>query len=157
MDDILNTLTANSYSISNLKQKIRILKTFLSTHFFGGTPEQLTAQDQNFLNSLSQEFFQKFNKDNINQIFSYLDENLHKLSTLTVYLPFEANEEAVKSIALKARELFNKTLILDIKYDPLLIAGCALVWNGVYKDYSLRARIEEKKQELFQGFKKFLR
>ena len=41
--------------------------------------------------------------------------------------------------------------------DPRLIAGAALVWKGVYRDYSLRAKLEQKRQELLEEFRKFLR
>ena len=156
MHDIINIIIEDSYSLSSLKHKIRILKSFLSTYFFGGVREQFSPSDQIFLNSLPKAFVQKFSKDNLSQIFSQTEESLNNLSLLTIYLPFEPIDEAVKNIAVKARGLFNQNLILDIKYNPSLIAGCALAWKGIYRDYSLRSRIESQKNKILESFKTFL-
>ncbi len=160
MDEVLNTILQNTYSLTSLKHRLRILKSNLLKTFFGGENQnlKLTAQDLNWLKSLPENFYQKFTKDNIYQILSDLEKRIHSLPSLTMYLTFEPDDVTLTQLGSVTRKTFNSpSLILDIKLDPNLIAGAALVWKGVYKDYSLRAKIEGRKLEIFEGFKKFLR
>jgi|SRR3989344_3432862 len=156
-NNIFEQILKQSYSLSILKHRIRILKSYLSGYFFNGPKEQFKTEDQNFLSSLPKDFYSSFNKNNFNEIFSQFDQNISKLPALTIYLAFEPSDEAIERIGTKVRQLFSPNLILDVKYDPRLIAGCALVWGGVYKDYSLKLKIEESKDKILESFKKFLR
>ena len=159
MDEILGTILKDTYSLSQLKYRLRVLKTYLLRIFFGSTSEvNISAEDLNWLKTLPQEFYQKFTKDNVYQFFSEFDDAAHNLKILTLYLSFEPDNTILSQIGSFARKAFNfPTLLLDVKLDPRLIAGTALSWKGVYKDYSLRSQLALKKRELWEGFKKFLR
>lgn len=162
MNEILTTILKNTYSLNQLKHRLRILKANLLKTFFGGNPDSipdvnLPAQDQNWLKSLPESLYREFNKDNVYQIFDSIELEISKLKTLTMYLAFEPDELTLSQIGEYSRKNFSSTLLLDIKLDPNLFAGAALVWKGIYKDYSLRAKIEEKKVEISEGFKRFLR
>lgn len=157
MDQIWQTILKNTYSTLQLKQRLRILREHLSYQFFGGHSPQLTPEDMVFLDSLPKEFSSFFNKANLNDILSQLTAKINSSTPLTLYLAFEPTDEALTAIGEKARGLFGKDLLLDIKYNPNLLAGAAISWKGIYKDYSLKATIESRKQEILQSFKKFLR
>lgn len=157
--DILATLLADTYTLIQLKQKVRVLKNYLTHTYFGGGMDLKEAEsvDLMWLKSLNHAFYQNFTKDNINQIFTDLEAHINKLPTLTVKLPFEPDSSTTAAIGAHSRKLFDPTILLDIKYDPSLIAGAGLVWKGIYKDYSLKAQVEAKKEEILGSFKKFLR
>jgi len=160
MNELLSIILKDTYSLSQLKHRLRILKSNLLKTFFGGENQNLslTAQDLNWLKSLPSSFYQKFTKDNVYQILGGLEKGIPDLPTLTMYLTFEPDDATMSQIGSVARKTFNSpSLILDIKLDLKLIAGAALVWKGVYRDYSLRSKIESRKAEIFEGFKKFLR
>lgn len=159
MDNILAVILNTTYSLTQLKHRLRVLKANLLKTFFGGSfDEKLTAEDLNFLKSLPTNFYQQFNKNNVYNIFAAIEEQTSRHPTLTLCLAFDPDETTLTQIGQYARKTFNlSTLLLDLKLDPNLIAGAALVWKGVYKDYSLRADIESRKVEISQGFKKFLR
>jgi len=168
MNNILATILKDTYSLSQLKHRLRILKSNLLKTFFGGitstseeskpTSEVTHPEDSNWLKSLPQSFYQQFNKDNVYQIFSDLEKMTTNLPILTMYLAFEPDEATLNQLGTFVRQTFNfPLLLLDIKINPNLIAGTALVWKGIYKDYSLHAKIEEKRNEISQGFKRFLR
>lgn len=159
MNDILNTILKDTFSLSLLKHRLNILKTNLIKTFFGSNTEELSlsAEDLNWLKSLPLSFYQQFNKDNVYKIFSDLETEIVKLKVLTMHLTFEPDEATLGQIGIFARKTFDPILLLDIKLNPSLIAGTALVWKGTYRDYSLLAKIEEKKPEILEGFKKFLR
>lgn len=159
MNDILNIILKDTFTLVNLKHRLRILKLYLLKAFFGNpgatTPQQ---KDLDWLNTLPGTFYKNFTKDNVYKIFDDLEKLISQLQVLTIYLPIETNENISLQIGSFARKtLQNPTLLLDTKLDPFLIAGPAFSWKGVYKDYSLRSRIEEKKEEILQNFKRFLK
>lgn len=163
MNDLLTIILKDTYSLSQLKHRLRILKANLIKTFFGGINDDISStqlaspQDLNWLKSLPSDFYQKFTKDNVYTIFTEFDNEIQKLPTLTIYLTFEPDETTLNQIGLFSRNSFGKTLLLDVKLDRSLIAGAALVYKGVYKDYSLRSKLEERKDEILEGFKRFLR
>lgn len=158
MDEMLNVILKDTYTQTQLKHRVRILKSYIEQVLFAGVNEPLNQPDLGWLKSLPADFYQKFNKDDAAGIFAKLEQDLAKLAVLTVHLPFDADETVHSQLGSFARRTFGQTiLLLDIKYDPSLIAGCALSWKGIYKDYSLKAKIGEKKAEILQSIGKYLR
>ena len=159
MDDISAVILKDTYSLAQFKHRVKILKSTLLKTFFNSNAQNqpLSPEDLNWLKSLPVDFYQKFNKDNVYQIFTDLEAKTTKLPTLTMYLTFEPDDITIDQIGAYTRRTFSSMMMLDIKFDPQLIAGTALVWKGMYKDYSLRTRINSKKEEILQEFKKFLR
>lgn len=157
--EILTTILKNTFSLTQFNSRVKLLKSNLLKIFFGGNGDgNLPAMQAEWLKSLPESFYQKFNKDNVYNIFSALEKMGAKLPILTIYLTFEPDDVTLSQLGLFSRKTFGfLTLLLDIKIDPKLAAGCALVWKGVYRDYSLHAKIEEKRNEISQEFKKFLR
>lgn len=156
-NNILNVILTNTYTLSELKHRLSSLKSFLEQQFFGGGKQDLSQIDTAWINSLPPTFLQNFNKDNLSAAFEELQKQITKLQTLTLYLTFDPDTDSIQQIGEFARKTFSQLIILDIKYDSNLIAGSALVWKGVYKDYSLRSKIDERKGEILESFKKFLR
>ena len=157
MDQILPVILKNTYSLTQFKHRLSVLKSFLLLSFFGGSPHTLNQKDEAFLKSLPESFFNEFNKDNIYNLLNDLENRIKKLPSLTIYLTFETDDQTLSQIGEFARKTYNPSLMLDVKLDPSLIAGTAFSWKGVYKDYSLKAKLAEKKEEILQSFKKYLR
>ena len=160
MNDILAIILKDTYSLTQYKHRLRILKSNLLRTFFGSESEtiSLSTQDSDWLKSLTENFYQKFNQKNVYEIFSGLEKMDANLPVLIMHLAFEPDDATLNQLGSFARKTFNvPSLLLSFKFDPNLIAGTALTWKGVYKDYSLHAKIEEKRNEIAQGFKRFLR
>ena len=160
MNDILNIILQNTYTQTQLKHRVRTLKAYLEKALFttDRNLKDASQSDLNWLNSLPDTFYKNFNRENIYQIFTKIEPEIEKLPTLTLYLAFEPNEQAISYLGPMVRKIFeDPTLLTSIKVDPSLIAGCGLSFNGMYKDYSLRAKIEEKKEQIMENFKQFLR
>lgn len=158
MDHLANILK-NTYTLSGLRRHVRILKDYLINKIFtqNQQPADISAEDGIWLNSLGGSFINQFNKDNIYPIFDEIDKSLDKMSALNIYLPFPQNDQIQAQIGQFIFKTFGKTILFDIKFDPNLIAGCALSWQGIYKDYSLRKRIEDNKAQIIGSFKKYLK
>ncbi len=159
MDQTLNIILRDTYSLTQLKHRLNVLKSYLLKALFGNQEilAPLSKEDLTWLKSLPETFYQQFNKDNVYTAFANLHMQISKLTTLTIYLAFEPDEAALTQIGSYARKSFGTTLLLDTRFDPRLTAGCALSFKGIYKDYSLRSKIEEKKAEILEGFKRYLR
>ncbi len=159
MEEILAIILKDTFSSAQFKKRVRVLKSNLLKSFFASSEAPVLSEAEGeWLKSLPPDFLQKFNKDNVYQIFSDLEKLSAGLKVLTVYLVFEPDLVSLKQIGSFARTNFNSpSLLLDIKIDPALIAGTALSWKGVYRDFSLRAKLEEEKAEIAEGFKRFLR
>lgn len=156
---ILETILKNTYTLSQLKHRLKILRIKLSAAFFGEgqQAQSFSPQDNDWLNSLPKELLTAFNNNNFSRLISDIELSISKIEMLTLYLPFETEDEVLKQIGVKSRELFGQNFLLDIKYNPQLIAGCALSWKGLYKDYSVHAKINERRQLIAQNFKRFIR
>lgn len=158
-NDILNAILKNTYTLTQLKKRVRILKAYLISQLFTDDREAslFTEQDLAYLRTLEPSFYQQFNKDNLYPIFAELEKTISQFSPLYLYLPFESDNQANSQIGLFLQKVFGRSILFEVKYDPSLIVGCALSWQGIYRDYSLRAKIEERKGEILENFKKFLR
>jgi hypothetical protein len=158
MDKLLPVILKNTYTLGQFKKRLRLLQDSFQQGFFNGPAfKPQSAEDENWLKSLPKEFMDFFNKENLSQTLASLTTQVATLPTITIYLAFEATDEALEQIGLKARSVFGENYLLDIKYNPSLIAGCSLSFKGRLKDYSLHAKILENKQAILDSFKKFLR
>lgn len=153
--DILNIILQNTYSLSQLKHRLGLLKAYLEQQIFGGQTSPAALDP--WINTLDKNLLSGFNKDNLSLTFENLQTQISNLETLTLYLNFEPDESTLTQLGEMVRKTFGRTIMMDIKYDPNLIAGAALVWRGLYKDYSLRSKIEAKKGEILNSFQAFLR
>ena len=160
MSPILTLLLKDTFTLRGLKYRVNILRFYLIRYFFGTQSQeerQWDDKDLVWLIPLASQISQKFTKDNIYDAFADLEKQVSQLKVIIVYLTFEPDEFSLREIGTKVRTLFSDIPLLDIKFDPNLIAGAALVWKGVYKDFSLRAAIEQKKQIILGNFKKYFK
>lgn len=156
--DILTIILRNTYSITQLKHRLSILKSHLLKSIFNSNQDLVLTQSESaWLSSLSKEFLTQFNKDNIYKIFEDLEKQIANLKPLIIYLTFEPDDDTLTKIGEQVRKVFGRIILLDIKYNPGLIAGASFVWNGRSKDYSLKTIIEGNKTVILDSFKKFLR
>lgn len=158
MSPLLTAILKDTYTLAQLKYRVSLLKNYLLQNLFGSQQKlEFGVKDANWLKSLPPDFYQNFNKDNVYRLLADIEKQKEGLKNLTIYLTFEPDDFTLNQIGAYARKSFGEQILLDVKYDPNLIAGCSLVWKGVYKDYSLKAQLKEKQSEILDSFKKFLR
>lgn len=63
---------------------------------------------------------------------------------LKLELAFDPNETSLKKLWSWANQNISKNIVLDITYDPSLVAGTVISWNGKYRDYSQKAQLNTK-------------
>lgn len=157
MNNILNIILENTYTLPDLKHRVRILKNYLEVKIFNKTSsEEIIPADSDWLSSLPKDFLFKFNKNNISEFFENLEQEINKISPLVIYISFDINEQVKSKINAWFRQNLTSKIIFETRFDPNLIGGLALTFNGIYKDYSLRARIEEQREVILTEFKKYV-
>jgi hypothetical protein len=155
-NELFDIVLSNVYTLRELKHKLRILKSYLESNVFGSKVTDLPADDANWISSLPQDFLQKFTKDNLTKIFTDFENKIKTLSPLIIYTSFEPTAVEIEKIHLWLKQNSTQRLF-ETKLNPDLIGGAAFVQNGVYKDYSLRQRINEQKDLILTEFKKYVR
>lgn len=154
---ILDTILTNTYTVQDLRHRVRLLKSHLENILFGHHREELSPEDSSWISSLPESFISQFNKDNIYSSFSELEGQIKTLNPLVLYLTFEAGQEQIEQIGLWVKKKLTQAKVFEIKIDPGLLGGIALVNGGVYKDYSLKSRIQEQEETILAEFKKYIR
>jgi len=75
----------------------------------------------------------------------YLDkveELIMKMPNVSFILAFEPSEGAVERFYSKVSEATGKRVLLDIVYEPQIIGGVVIIFNGRYRDYSFKKIFE---------------
>lgn len=156
-DGILERILLTTYTIESFKRRVKALKSMLSDHFFGGKTNPLLENEEKvWLSSVGVSLFSMFSKETFSEKFNRLEKYADEIKPLTVYLAFDAGFESVEQIGSWVRDNISREIVMDVKMDKELIGGCAFIWNGVYRDYSIRAKIEGNKQQITTSFKQFL-
>ncbi len=113
--------------------------------------------DKQFILELGDEFFNAFVPAEADTQIKELEAGIEKIKTVTLYTPFEIPQIDVERMGSWLKKTVGTSALFDLEFDPNLIGGCALSYNGIYKDYSLRKRLEDNKTEVLNmltGFKK---
>ena len=159
MDQTLNIFLKDTFTQTELRHRMRVLKSHLLKALFGSQDEgKLSQADLTWLGSLPEDFLKSFNKDNVYKIFDDLNIQIDDIPVLIIYMAIPSTDNVNLQIGAYVRKVFeNPNLVIDTKYDPNLIAGVALSWKGMYRDYSLRSSIEDRKEDILGSFKKYLK
>ncbi len=147
-------LISKVYTTHDLSQRLQFLKNYLKVQIFGDKDtKNFSSENIAWFSTLPPDFTKDINKDNIDQIFADLEKETKNIKSLVVFIPTEFPSQTVKDITNKLRIDYGPNFLIDLKIDPNLIAGCSLVWNGIYKDYSLRAKINESREDILSILK----
>jgi hypothetical protein len=156
-EKILDKILITTYTMGSLKRRLKALKSRLSEQFYGGdTNIEMVHEESNWLNTYGVQFLSDFQKETFYQSIGKIEQLVNQIKPLTIYISFPADEESIKNIGIKVRETYSQKVVIDLKYDPDLIGGCAFIWNGVYRDYSIRNTLKLDREKLLESFKSFL-
>lgn len=159
-DEVLKILINSNYTVNQLYTRLRLLHDLLTMMLFNTgeafNPNLLSNEDKIFIDKVDKDLLAQFNPGNFEEVFRNLEAKIKAIKPLVIYTAVEIPEYEGALIGMYVRRYFKPDLILDFKLDPNLIGGTALVFNGVYKDYSVRKQIEDNKQVIIGQFKDFL-
>lgn len=73
-----------------------------------------------------------------------LKDKLEKVKVLKLELAFEPTEAAISKIHEWAKANAGENILLDLGYNPAILAGAIITYKGKYGDYSLRKKLDEE-------------
>ena len=150
----IDTLLTATYSLKQLRNRLRVLRNSLLGKFFSAKEDvEITKKNKTWLVSLPDDFLKQFEKTNVYEKLDSLEKEINNIKPLTIYLAFEIPDEETETLGTYLRREIKPDLVFDVKLDPSLIGGCALSWKGIYKDYSLRASIQAKREQILSSLK----
>ncbi len=83
-----------------------------------------------------------------------LKEEIKKIKILTLVVAFEPTETSIDKFIGFVRRNIGEKIVLEILIDKEILAGAKIIWQGEYRDFSLKGvfdkEMEVKKEELVQ-------
>lgn len=161
-DKLFDIILNETYTQASLNRRLRALRSYLNLRLFSQEStspktDNFDPDDLHWLISLGDVFYANFNKKNFDNLLTSWEKMIPNLPLLTIFIPFDMPGGEIIHMGELLRNRYGKGFLFDIKHDPELIAGCGLVWKGVYRDYSIRHRIEENRAKVLLSLKGFLR
>ena len=157
---IFAIIAEDTYTLSQLQKRLGFLREQMTRQFFGASPAKTAytpPEERDWLQIVSKQLESHVTKENIYQIFAQLEADVKNTSHLVIMLPFLLPPAQTSALGKWLREQFNASIFFEPKLDSNLIAGCALIWKGVYKDFSLRQKVEDQRQTIFADFGQYLK
>src|SRR3989338_2332956 len=160
--DTLETILSNTYTKKDLSHRLYLLREFLEERLFSEKKnaniiyqlneffeKKKEKRDEfNALVAWGYDFFEIFNTENLYTKLKEIEDKVGGLPVVTVYLPIFLPIYEIPKLGDWIRKNVQAGALVDLKADPQLIGGCALVWKGTYKDYSLRYYLDKSKEAI---------
>lgn len=165
-EQFLNQILKDTYTVGDFKKRYQFLKSRLQGEIFKSKEGEPEEKHESAKGHALDGWFEHFDKkildevtnSNFSQINEYIENFLSGTNLIAIYFVFVPGDPQLKEVGDWLREnLKNPKLIFDVKIDPSLIGGCAIVYKGVYKDYSLRSKITANKGKLMEEFRKYFK
>lgn len=152
--DLINSLKTRE-EVNNLTLEIDKLET-LSISSKMSFDKAIEAISQTTSKKII-EIFKKFNldfndKELISDFLQTLKDLIKKFKVIKLILTFDPSLKTIENIHEFISQNLGTGYILDIEIDRSVLGGAVLMFNGKYKDFSLRKSLEEvfanKKEEI---------
>lgn len=168
MEELAKQFLILTFTKSQALKRLRLIKDFLNFQFFQSNNknnfdkafneyEKLFHTDKldleagkNFwvLKKLGEKFFSIFQAVTVNEQLAQLEKSIKMAKTVILYIPFELPEDQAETLGNWFKTNLGPTSLFEPTLSWKLIAGCALSYNGQYKDYSLMLHIKEQRPNI---------
>ncbi len=178
-EELTKTLLATTYTKAQSLRRLRLIQDFLNFWVF--TPHDQAESTQKISEFIANEtnitpadqqwalqFFTDFvprignlsDQLHRNQVLSTLqqaEENLAKTEILKLYIPFDMPGDQILRLGQWVKTNISPLVLMELHFNGELLAGCAMSWKGVYRDYSLGGQIAQNRAEILQSLTSFKR
>lgn len=89
------------------------------------------------------------NMEETQVFFERVHQEIMKMPRLQVQVAIELQDNTLNFIYGWLKKEINTRFFLDIVTKPQILAGCIIVYNGVFRDFSMHALLHDNKKEIF--------
>jgi len=160
-----DALLPHVYTEREFRHTLSVLQAFLESRLFSsshGTSirEQLrsffeTRKNEEYakivLDRAGDDFYQVFTVKNAYDVLQGIERSIELLPIVTLYVPIELPHQSVSDIGKWLRDRVHSQTLMQIIVEPDVAAGCALVKDGIYHDFSFRYFLHTHDQQLLES------
>lgn len=161
---LLQIILQDTFIKTDSLKKVICLKDYLVNKIFSlpgqDHPKTEITEDPSvttWILSLDTALLSNINQQNIYTVFDQLEKSVKAIEPLVLYLPYELPEETITEIGQKLREDYGNNFLMDIQINPALIAGAAISFKGIFRDYSVKQNILDNKKAILATFRKYIK
>ena len=136
-DQLFNHLLNHSYTKSDLLHRVRLLRSAVEKNLYSKT------DNQQFFDLIPAKLYKDFTKKDLYAKIGEYTKQIRKLPEITLILPFSPEEKNLAEITTWLRKELKPTLLVNIKLDTNLGAGCSFIVDGIYYDYSINKELKQ--------------
>ena len=161
----MTTVLKTCYTRNDISRRLRLLRDYLEQNYFTENRMDMTkflvmrratTDDIDAFIGWGDDFFKSFTRKTAYALIDNMTEKVKTLQVASLYIPYEPVPAEINKIGSWFRGNIGPTVILDIHADPTLLGGCAVVWKGTYRDYSLRYYMLKKRQEIVRVIEEYV-
>lgn len=123
--ELFNYLLNHNYTKSDLLGSVRLLRQAVEKDLYKNDDKKKLFHS---LPTLGEDPYSKIEE---------YTKKIKELPELTLFLSFTPDEPNLAMLINWLRKEVNPSLLVNIKLEPHLGAGCAFIIDGVYHDYSI--------------------
>lgn len=116
---------------------------------------QYMSDEMKFITSLGEDFFKLFEKTSVANQLQELEQTLSNAKLVMLEVPFDIPESEIMAMSYWFRKTLGPNSLFEINFDPSLVGGCTISYNGKFQDYSLRKKISENKEKIVNTLRDF--
>lgn len=98
----------------------------------------------------AKDFISQANPDELRNFFEFAHKKIMTTPHLQLQVAIEVNAQVLGSLYAWVRREVASRVFLDIVVKPQILAGCIIVYQGVFKDFSLRSVLRQRATEIFR-------
>lgn len=168
--DPASVILSNTYTKTDVLHRLAWLRQFFdevdSMDQSGFQSEQLEqwlakaevdSSSATAMRDWGEEFFNKLIKPDPYRRLARLRTELLDRSPVYLTVPVELSSSTKATLASAVRRYFNEQVLLELKIDPRLSAGCRVSWRGREYDLTLGQRQKQTRPVLKQYLTDFFR
>jgi hypothetical protein len=171
MQNVDKSIISNTYTISDFLYRFSLIRRFIEKIEYTSDLNNLSFEDKvkKFLkeeevDEYHSESFKQWNEEifdtlrsgdfykNLDDLFNHIEHE--RFLTLTV--PVRLDHEKQKEISLWVREKIDHDVLIKLRIDEKLIAGCLFTWSNQQYDYTFRKLRFEKHEKITESVKNIL-
>jgi hypothetical protein len=164
---LLEAITAQTYSRSDLAYRISLIREFLEYVFFVKRDAMVGSDaveafsvyskkpltDIAFLHALPQTFLQAFTQASLYKTLEQLADESQKLLTLSLTVPVALARGDIEAIGKWMHQEVDSHVLIAVAVDPGVAVGCRVGWGNQLYDFSFDHFLAAAQKPLQERYK----